>query len=151
MRRLPTRATTVLLTLGLATAAFASVAAAGELSKKEYKAEINDHCATANEELGVVFDEVFGEFEEGEELSPEQIQEAADRALPIFRQLLDAVEEFEGPSRLEKKVGKLVDQYRDVADDIEENPEIAFSGDEDPFEKADKRAEKLGLDECAQG
>jgi len=151
MHRARTLVTSALLALGLVTAAFAGVAAAGELSKKEYKAEINEICATANEDIGAVFDEVFGDFEEGEELSPDEIQAAADGALPIFRQLLDDVEDLDGPKSLKKKVGKLVDQYRDVADEIEEDPEIAFTGDDDPFAKADKQAEKLGLDECAQG
>lgn len=151
MRRARTLVTAFVLTLGLATAAFAGVAAAGELSKSEYKAEINDLCVAANEELGIVFEEIFGDFEEGEELSPEQIQEAADAALPIFRGLLDDIEDLDGPKSLEKKVDKLVDQYRDIADEIEEDPEIAFTGEDDPFAKADKQAAKLGLDDCAQG
>jgi hypothetical protein len=152
MRRFRTRATSALLTLGLATAAFAGVAAAGELSKKEYKAEINDLCVTANEDLGVVFEEVFGELVgEDEEPSPEQQQAAADGGLPIFRQMLDDIADLDGPKALEKKVDKLVDGYRDVADQIEEDPAVVFSADaEDPFVKLDKKARKLGLDDCVQ-
>ncbi|MBA2327417.1 MAG: hypothetical protein H0V95_12355 [Actinobacteria bacterium] len=151
MRRASTLTTTALLTLGLATAAFAGVAAAGELSKKEYKAEINDVCVSANEDLGVVFEEVFADLEEDEEPSPEQQQAAADDALPIFRQMLDDIEDLDGPKALKKKVDKLVDGYRDVADEIEDDPEIVFSADaEDPFVKLDKQAAKLGLDDCVQ-
>lgn len=152
MRRLRTRATTAVLTLGLATVAFAGVAAAGELSKKEYKAEINEVCATANEELGAVLEEVFAEGGEDEELTPEQQQAAADAALPIFRQMLDDIEDVDGPKSLEKRVDKLVDGYRDVADEIEEDPAVVFGAEsENPFAKPDKRAEKLGLEECVQG
>jgi hypothetical protein len=151
MRRFRTRATTALLTLGLATAAIAGVAAAGELSKKEYKAEINDICAAGNEDLGEVLEEVFAEGGEDEELTPEQQQAAADAALPIFRQMLDDIEDLDGPKALENKVGKLVDGYRDVADEIEEDPAVVFSADaEDPFAKLDKQARKLGLRKCAQ-
>jgi hypothetical protein len=152
MRRFRTRATTALLTLGLATAAFAGVAAAGELSKKEYKAEINDICATGNEDLGEVLEEVFAEGGEDEELTPEQQQAAADAALPIFRQMLDDIEDLDGPKSLERKVDKLVDGYRDVADEIEDDPAVVFSADaEDPFAKPDKQAKKLGLKKCVQG
>lgn len=152
MRRARRSVTTALLIFGLATATFAGVAAAGELSKKEYKAEINDVCQGAGQELGAALEEIYADVEEGETLTPEQISDAADAALPIFRQLLDDVEEVEGPSRLERKVGKLVDQYREIADEIEEDPALVFGEDaEDPFAKADKQAEKLGLEECVQG
>jgi hypothetical protein len=151
MRRARTLLTTALLTLGLATAAFAGVAAAGELSKSDYKREINDLCVSANEDLDGVFEEVFADLEEDEEPSPEQQQAAADGALPIFRQVLDDIEDLDGPKALEKKVGKLVDGYRDVADEIEEDPAVVFSADaEDPFAKLDKQARKLGLKKCAQ-
>lgn len=151
MRRARTLLTAALLTLGLATAAFAGVAAAGELSKSEYKSEINDLCVSANEDLDVVFEEVFADLEEDQEPSPEQQQAAADGALPIFRQMLDDIEDLDGPKTLEKKVGKLVDGYRDVADEIEEDPAVVFSADaEDPFTKLDKQARKLGLRKCAQ-
>jgi hypothetical protein len=152
MRRLRTRATTAVLTLGVATAAFAGAAFAGELSKKEYKAEINGVCETANEELEVVFDEVFSGLGEDEVPSPSQQEAAAEGALPIFRQMLDDIEDLDGPNPLEKKVGKLVDGYRDVADEIEDDPAVVFGADsENPFAKPDKRAEKLGLEECVQG
>lgn len=152
MRRVRTLVPAALLTLGLATAAFAGVAGAGgELSKSEYKAEINDVCATANEDLGAVFEEVFAELEEGDEPTPEQQQAAADGALPIFRQMLDDIGDLDGPKALDKKVDKLVDGYRDVADEIEDDPAVVFSADaKDPFKKLDKQAKKLGLTECAQ-
>jgi hypothetical protein len=149
MRRARTLVTAALLTLGLATAAFAGVAAAGELSKREYKGEINDLCETAEDDLGVVFEEVFAGLEEDEEPSPEQQQAAADGGLPILRQMLDDIEDLDGPKALKKKVDKLVDGYRDVADQIEEDPAVVFSADaEDPFAKLDKKARKLGLDDC---
>ena len=143
---------TVLIVSGLAALAFGGVASAGEqLSKKEYKAEINDLCVAANEDLNAAFEEIFTDFEE--EPTPEQQQAAADAGLPIFRQMLDDIEDLDGPDALKKKVDKLVDGYRDVADQIEDDPSVVFSADpdaEDPFVKPDKQARKLGLDECAQ-
>jgi hypothetical protein len=78
---------------------------------------------------------------------------AADGALPIFRTSLDDIEDLEGPSAYEKKVDKLLDQYRAVADDIENDPAIAFSSEDenDIWAKADKQAKKLGLRDCRQG
>ncbi len=68
--------------------------------------------------------------------------------MPIFREMLDAVEGLEGPPAFEKKVDKLLDQYRAVADDIEDDPALVF--DESIWEKPDKVAKRLSVRDCVQ-
>ncbi|HUF84930.1 MAG TPA: hypothetical protein VMQ81_10105 [Acidimicrobiia bacterium] len=151
MRRVRTLATTGLLTLGLATAAFAGVAAAGELSKKEYKAEANQICEDAGDEIDAIFETAFEGVESEEDIDPAAFEAAINEAIPVFREAIDDIGGLEGPSALERKVDKLLDQYSEVVDEIEDDPQGAFESDEDPFEAADKRARKLGLRRCAQG
>ncbi len=149
MRQGTKLAMATLLSVGL-TAAFTGVAGAGEeLTKKEFQREADDICETAGQELGAVFGEVFAGIPEDVEPPAGAIEEAVGRALPIFREALDDIEALDGPSGYEKKVDKMVDQYAAVADDIEEDPGIAF-GEEDIWRKPDKQAKKLGLRSCVQ-
>ncbi|MGQ0805845.1 MAG: hypothetical protein ACT4PI_18570, partial [Actinomycetota bacterium] len=119
MRRARTLATTALLTLGLATAAFAGVAAAGELSKKEYLAEANQVCEDAGDEIDAIFEEAFEGVESEEDIDPAAFEAAILEAVPVFRQAIDDIDALEGPSSLEKKVDKVLDQYSEVIDEIE--------------------------------
>jgi hypothetical protein len=148
VRRFTALSTTV-MTLAVATAAFAGVAAAGEqLSKKQFLKEGNAICKSANQEIDAVFEQVLGDSTA--EPTDEQFAAAAAGAIPIFRTALDDVEGLQGPASLEKQVDKLIGQYRDVADDIEADPASAFSPETDVFAKADKLAKKVGLKTCAQ-
>ena len=146
-----TKLVTSIATVGIATAAFAGVASAHELSKKQYLKQGNGVCKTTNNDLGAVFEEAFAGLGQNDQPSPEQIATAVSGAVPIFRQGLDDLEALEGPSALDKKVDKLVDQYRDAIDAVEADPASAFDEDgPEVFRKPDKQAKKLGLKECAQ-
>lgn len=148
------RCTLLLVTL-VSTASFAAVsagpAAAGEqLTKKELQQEANQFCEVANTALGEAFAAVFEGLPENVELPSEAVEAAVDAGLPIFREVLDAVDRLDGPSAFEKKVDKMLDQYRAVADDIEDDPTLAFD-EADIWVKPDKVAKRLGLDDCIQG
>jgi len=147
--------TTTLLSVGLATAAFAGVASAGEeLSKKEFQKGANAICKVANEGIEAAFIAAgFSEETFSEDTGPtaEQIQAAVAGAAPIFRAALDEISALEGPSAYQKKVDKLLDQYNKVVDVVEEDPVSSFSEDgPDPFAKPNKQAKKLGLKQCVQ-
>ena len=142
---------TIVLACGLVTFAFGGVALAGELSKSEYLDEINSICADANEEIATIFEEAFADLPEDELPDPEEFAEVIqEEIVPVFEDALDEAEDVNGPRSTERKVKRLIDDYRDVVSDIEDDPEILL-GDEDPFEEADEGAADLGLDECAQG
>jgi hypothetical protein len=135
-------------------AAFSSAGAAGageQLTKKEFRAQANQFCETASVALGVVFNDAFADLPEGQALPQAALEAAIATALPIFRQSLDAVEGLEGPEAFEKKVDKMLDQYRAAADEIEDDPQLAFVDDDAIWTKPDKAAKKLGLEDCVQG
>ena len=148
------RVTKVMVTIaaiGLATAAFAGVASAHEQSKKQYLKQGNAVCKAANKELDTFFGELFKDFTQDQVPTAEQQRQAADGAIPIFSKALDDVEALEGPPALDKKVDKLLDQYRAVVEKIDADPSIVFSeNSQDPFAKLDKQAKKLGLQQCGQ-
>jgi hypothetical protein len=148
-----TKLVVTIVTLGLASAAFAGIAGAGStLSKKEYLKEGNTICKAANVELNAIFDEVFADFDENDVLTDEQAQDLADRVVPIFDQALDDIDALEGPAALDKKVGKVLDEYRSITAEVQADPSIAFSPDSpDPFVEVDKKAKKIGLKACGQG
>ena len=145
------RVAAAVLSVGIVGAAFASPAGAGErLTKKEFRQEANSICEAGNVALGAVFDAAFGEFSSLSEVPEQVLADAVQEAVGLFRDALDDVEEVEGPAAFDKKVDKVLDRYRDTADEIADDPERAFS-DEDIWAQADKAARKLGLRECVQG
>ena len=79
-----------------------------------------------------------------------EVKAAARAAVPVLRGGLDKIDDLEGPTAVDKKVGKVLDAYRKVLDKVEDDPNGAFKN-EDPFTKADKAARKAGIKECTQG
>jgi hypothetical protein len=131
-------------------ALIAGSAAAGEpLTRKAFQKQANDLCRTGNIAIGQVFNDTFKGVEAGKELPPELIAVAADAAVPILRDTLDRVEDLDGPAAFEQRVDKMLGQYRAVADDIEDDPELILSED-DLFVKPDIVAKRLGLRRCVQ-
>ena len=147
------RTVTAALTCGVATLALSGVAAAGgELSKSEYRSEVNDICTSFNADRDAAFEEHFAGLDEEDVPSDEQVDAVLADVLPLFRDALDEIEALEGPKATEKKVNKAVDAYRDTLDAIEEDPDVVFGEDaEDPFVDADKLAKKAGIEDCVQG
>lgn len=154
MRRTRTLVTTALLTLGLVTAVFAGAASAGEeLSKKEYLKEGNKICKQANDDVNAIFDEAFAgiDFPESGQPPPEAagaIEMGIAAAAPVFQAALAEIDALEGPRALEQKVQKLIEQYTAVLEDVVADPQQLLTEEDDPFERLDKRARKLGLKAC---
>lgn len=143
---------TALFTCGVATVVFAATAAAGgELSKSEYLEEANAICAAANEEIDAAFEEAFAGVESEEDIDPSVVEDLVIQTLvPAIRVGIADIAVLDGPSKVERKVNKALDQYSDAVDEIEDDPLILLDEENDPFEKADKAARKAGLTECAE-
>jgi hypothetical protein len=141
--------TVVLAGFVLAVPLAGQVAAGEDLTKKAFQRRANDLCGAGNRAIGEVFNSTFEGVDPDDELPPALIQLAADGALPILRDMLDRVGDLEGPPAFEKKVGRMLDQYRAVADDIEADPQRIVTED-DLFERPDKAARRLGLRRCVQ-
>lgn len=150
MRRCTALVTTTVVTLAIAAAGFAGVAAADQLSKKEFLKQGNAVCKQANTDINAVFEQAFAGLTDNQQPSEAQFAAAAAGAVPVFRTALDKIDELDGPASVEKQVGKVLQQYNDVVDDIEADPASAFTSEVDVFAKADKAAKKAGLKQCAQ-
>jgi hypothetical protein len=140
----------VLLTITAVVASVGPAGAGGRLTKKAFRAQANALCRDANVEIGQVFDDALDELPGPGELPPELRRAVRDGALPIFREMLDRVEGLDGPAAFERQVDGMLDGYRAVADDIEDDPRLAIS--EDPiWRRPDRAAKRLGLRQCVQG
>lgn len=138
---------TTLVTVGVVVAGVGVSAASGEtLNKKAYLKAANAVCTTTNKSLSAVFGKTIGS---NAQPSDAQVAAAIGEAVPIFRKGLDDIDALEGPSALDKKIGKVLAAYSDVLDKIEADPKGAF-GKSDPFAKVDKLARKAGIKECVQ-
>jgi hypothetical protein len=138
-----------LVTVGIVVAGLGVSAASGDaLSKKAYLSAANGVCKTTNKALEAVFTKAFeGTGDNGP--TDAEVEDAAREAVPVLRDGLDKIDDLEGPTAVDKKVGKVLDAYRKVLDKIEDDPNGAFKN-EDPFAKADKAARKAGIKECTQ-
>ena len=123
----------------------ADAGADSTLDKKQYLKAGNRICKATDKEFAAVFEDYVA-VDEDDQLSPEQIEEIVGREVPIYRTEFDDIEALEGPTRLDKKVGLLLDKYRDVVDDIASDPKI-LSGN-DPFAPLNKKMKQLGLKAC---
>jgi hypothetical protein len=153
MRRSALRITTTLLSLGLATAAFAGAAGAGEqLTKKEFVKQANATCETATEGISSAFAAALDGLAPNSQPPPEEAQAALAAAVagavPIFRTALAEIEALDGPNVFEKKVDRLLDEYAADLDDVEADPMLAVG--EELFTRPDRRARRLGMKECIQ-
>jgi hypothetical protein len=128
----------------------AGPAAAGEgLTKSAFRKEANTLCKIAYDAIAEVFENTFAGATPSVDLPPEQIAAAANGAVLLFRGMLDRVEALDGPAAYERKVDRMLDQYRVVAADIEDDPQIIFD-EGGIFGKPDKVAARLGLRGCVQ-
>ncbi len=125
-------------------------AAAGErLTTQEFRKEANSLCRVAYDAIAAVFENTFAGATPSVELPPEQVAAAANGALLLLRGMLDRVEALDGPATYERKVDRMLDQYRVVAGAIEDDPQIIFD-EGGIFGKPDKVAARLGLRRCVQ-
>ena len=123
----------------------ASASADSTLDKKQYLKAGNRICKATAREFAAVFEDYVA-VGGSDQLSAEQIEEIVGREVPIYRAEFDEIEALRGPRSLEKKVGVLLDKYRDVVDDVASDPTI-LSGS-DPFAPLNKKMKRLGLKAC---
>ena len=125
------------------------VAAGVQLTEKQFKRDTNLLCRATYVAITQVFEDAFQGVVSGDALPSEQVAAAANDALQLLRAMLDRIEALDGPVAYEKKVDRMLDQYRAVADRIEDDPQIIFD-EGGIFGKPDNAAARLGLRRCVQ-
>lgn len=125
-------------------------AGAGEaLTKKQLQTSANLLCRATYVAITQVFEDAFQGVGSGDALPPERVATAANDAVQLLRTMLDRIEDLDGPAAYDKKVHRMLDQYRVVTRAIVDDPQIIFD-DAGIFGKPDKAAVRLGLRRCVQ-
>ena len=120
------------------------------LTEEEFLAQGNEICSAGNDELDAAFAE-FGD----EEPTPEEISAFADTFEENVGDQIDAVDDLEGPDDIEEQLDPVLADARDDLEEfatlLREDPEAAFSQEEDPFADVNEQLADIGLTECAGG
>jgi hypothetical protein len=120
------------------------------LSEDEFIEQANAICEEGSEELDEAGDELFG----NEEPTPEQIADFADVFEDAIGDQIDDIDDLNGPSDLEEDLADVLADARDTlsefADQVRDDPEAAFTSEEDPFADINERMSALGLTSCAE-
>jgi hypothetical protein len=120
------------------------------LSEDEFVEQANAICEEGSDDLDQASDEMFG----SEEPTAEEIADFADVFEEAIGGQIDDLEDLDGPDDLEEELDPILDDARDTlsefADEVRDDPEAAFTSDEDPFADINERLSALGLTSCAE-
>jgi hypothetical protein len=125
------------------------VAMAAPLTESQWKKQANALCKQANKEIEPIEQEAFAGLGEDEQPSPEQFVAFAALFVPVIEDALASIDALNEPKSLRSGVKKFTVAVTEALTTIEADPEGIFSGDTDPFAKADKAARKIGLKACS--
>jgi hypothetical protein len=123
------------------------------LSQEEFVRQGNAICAEGNETLDAAIEEAFGDLQEGEEPSADEIAEVfQESGIPSIQKQIDDLGDLEPPENMSDDVDQLLDDAQAALDDLEEqiedDPNAFLNSDEDPFADVNQQAGELGLTEC---
>ena len=129
----------------------AGVALAAPLSESQWKKQANALCKQVNKQLGPIQQEVFAGLGENEQPSPEQFSAYLAQSLPVIEDGVASIDALDEPKSLKSGVKKFEAAVNDALATVQDDPNAAFTGNKDPFTKANKVAKKIGLKACAGG
>lgn len=115
-------------------------------SKADFQKSANAICATAEEHLGPIFEEIFPKLETATE---EERQAATDGLLAVLTKEIDDLDALEAPDSITDDVDAMIAAVRAAEDAVREQGAGFWLDQSDPFAEADQRAADLGLDACA--
>lgn len=118
------------------------------LSAEEWVEQAEAICQEADDDA----EELFAELDD--DIDAEAFGEfATEELLPRVRQQIEDIGDLNPPEELEDDVEELLDTVRRVLDEVEEqaedDPEVLFNSDADPFEEVNELSAELGLVACA--
>jgi hypothetical protein len=152
MRRLAIFFIATGVSIGVTAGSAVEVAAADQLSKKQFLKAANAICKKAFKAIDATFERQFAGLEEDEEPSAAQIEAGVAGLVGTLQGAATDIEELQGPAALEQEVNTFLGRFTAVVDQFEADPESAFAEELSgyPFAKPDKLARKIGLKECVQ-
>ena len=129
----------------------AGVALAAPLTESQWKKQANAFCKQVNKELEPIQRELFAGLGEDERPSPEQISAYVEQFVPVIEDAVASIDALNEPKSLKSGVKKFKAAVADALASVQDDPDAAFAGNNDPFANANKVARKLGLKACANG
>ena len=119
------------------------------LTQEEFVDQGNQICSDGNDEL----DAAFEDLPDDAEPTPEQISEFADTFEENVGGQIDDIDELVPPDDIADEVDSILADARDDLDEfvtlMRDDPESAFTQEEDPFADVNERLNDIGLTECA--
>jgi hypothetical protein len=116
----------------------------GELSAADFKKQTEGVCESAGKKAGEIFKEFDGEDDD-------QLDEAANKYADLMREIADDLREVGYPEGKEDQANEFYDTFDDVADKLEDDPELLNATDEDlppEIERLDELEKELDLESC---
>jgi hypothetical protein len=120
---------------------------ASDVTKEEFIANADAICKASNDKIGELFTDLPDDT-----TSEQAAQLTIGKALPIFRDQVDQLRELDLPAADADDLEQLWDDLDASTDELEQqledDPETAFSEDFDPFADESKTATDYGMTQC---
>jgi hypothetical protein len=123
------------------------------LTKTEFIKQGDAICKEGNEEISEGFEEYAEENDlpQNKEPSTEQGIEITETViLPNVQQQAEEIRELGAPEGDEDQVDELLTSLEDAVAEGEDDPELLFKGDTDPFAKVNELATDYGFKVCGE-
>jgi hypothetical protein len=120
-------------------------------TKEEFIAEADDICAAGDEEISQAEQEIIGQ---GRPTRQEQEEFLTGTVVPSIQDQIDGIRGLTPPEGDEQQISEFLDSAQSALDEVEQNPELIFQGEEgtptDPFAETARLGEQYGFEVCAQ-
>lgn len=149
--------TVLLLTLPALAAGLVAAGCGGDddgggdaLTKEEFIAQGDENCVEADRELEGAEREAFGNFEQGEEPSSEQLEQfVRDDLVPNIQGQVDYLRDLNPPEADEEQITEALDTAQDGLDQIEEDPGALDGGPGgEQLNDAGQQLQEYGFEQC---
>jgi hypothetical protein len=123
------------------------------LTKAEFIKQGDAICKQGNKEIEEGFEKFAEENDvpKNQEPSKEQGVELVETViLPNVQQQADQIRELGAPEGDEEQVDELITSLEDAVAEGEDDPEILFSGDTDPFADVNQKTTAYGFEVCGE-
>lgn len=125
---------------------FLSVSACGgdddkPLTSAQFKDKVLDICKKFNDKVD--------DLDPGDSASPGDLEAAVKKVADALEDEADEIDKLEPPKKIEDDVEAMLEALEDGAEKIRDNAGDITKLTENPLEEASKKADELGLSECA--
>jgi hypothetical protein len=104
-------------------------------------------CAEGDEEIDAEGQKLFGDSNT-EPSAAEQEAFVEDTVVPSIQEQLDGLSELEPPEADAEEFQSIIDNAQSALDELEQNPGVLGSGEDDPFADVNEQAQEFGLTKC---